>query len=217
LPDLVVIAGPNGAGKSTAAPFLIGERLGIAEFVNADVIAAGLSAFSPESVAIEAGRIMLRRLDELSEAGADFAFETTLGVAQFCAVDCEVAARTGIPIPSDLSLANYSPIADSWALYDNSSVARLIARREPDRIAEIVDMETLAMIERIREAREERAVRYETAIKREGFAGVPIAEITKSLQAAGQSAWRRHKALGHPIVIWRDGKVVTVPPEEIGP
>ena len=55
MPDLVIIAGPNGAGKSTAAPFLIGERLGIAEFVNADVIAAGLSAFAPESVAIEAG------------------------------------------------------------------------------------------------------------------------------------------------------------------
>ena len=51
MPDLVVIAGPNGAGKSTAAPLLIGKRLGIAEFVNADVIAAGLAAFSPESVA----------------------------------------------------------------------------------------------------------------------------------------------------------------------
>jgi len=78
VPELVVLAGPNGAGKSTAAPRLLGERLRIAEFVNADVIAAGLSGFAPERVAIEAGRIMLRRLEGLAQAGADFAFETTL-------------------------------------------------------------------------------------------------------------------------------------------
>jgi predicted ABC-type ATPase len=83
LPDLVVIAGPNGAGKSTAAPLLIGGRLRVAEFVNADVIAAGLSAFSPESVAVQAGRLMLKRLDELAGAGADFAFETTLASRSF--------------------------------------------------------------------------------------------------------------------------------------
>lgn len=62
---------------------LIAERLGIAEFVNADVIAAGLSAFAPESVAIKAGRIMLRRLGELAASGADFAFETTLASRSF--------------------------------------------------------------------------------------------------------------------------------------
>ena len=71
MPNPVVIDGPNGAGKFTAAPLLIGKRLGIAEFVNADVIAAGRSAFSPESVAFEAGRIMLKRLDDLAASGAD--------------------------------------------------------------------------------------------------------------------------------------------------
>jgi predicted ABC-type ATPase len=55
VPNIVVIAGPNGAGKSTSAPRLLGERLKIAEFVNADVIAAGLSAFDPERVALKAG------------------------------------------------------------------------------------------------------------------------------------------------------------------
>ncbi len=68
VPDLVVIAGPNGARKSTSEPRRIGCKLGIVEFVNADVIAAGLSAHAPESVAIEAGRIMLKRLDELADA-----------------------------------------------------------------------------------------------------------------------------------------------------
>ena len=45
--------------------------------------------------------------------------------------------------------------------------------------------------------------------------GVPVSAITEALRQASLDAWRRHKALGHPIVIWRDGKVVTVPPEEI--
>lgn len=78
MPNLVVLAGPNGAGKSTAAPKLLHEFLGIEEFVNADVIARGLSAFNPEGAAIEAGRIMLRRLRELAARRVDFAFETTL-------------------------------------------------------------------------------------------------------------------------------------------
>lgn len=74
----MVIAGPNGAGKTTAAPRLLHAGVGIDAFVNADVIAKGLSGFSPDSAAFEAGRIMLRRLDELAANGSDFAFESTL-------------------------------------------------------------------------------------------------------------------------------------------
>lgn len=76
--QLVIIAGPNGAGQSTLAPLLLRDWLGLMEFVNADTIASGLSAFHPESAAIEAGRIMLRRLHELAAKGESFAFETTL-------------------------------------------------------------------------------------------------------------------------------------------
>lgn len=78
MPDIIVIAGPNGAGKSTLAPHLLRDKLGIFEFVNADTIAQGLSAFAPESVAIEAGRVMLHRLIELAGQHKDFSFETTL-------------------------------------------------------------------------------------------------------------------------------------------
>lgn len=77
MPELVVIAGPNGAGKSTLAPHLLRDRLGIFEFVNADTIAQGLSAFAPESAAIEAGRVMLDRLNDLAERKKEFSFETT--------------------------------------------------------------------------------------------------------------------------------------------
>ena len=77
-PQLVVIGGPNGSGKSTAAPRLLRDTLNLVEFVNADAIAAGLSGFRPESAAIQAGRVMLRRLRQLASKREDFAFESTL-------------------------------------------------------------------------------------------------------------------------------------------
>jgi predicted ABC-type ATPase len=83
LPHVVVIAGPNGAGKSTIAPVLLQEVLGIETFVNADVIAKGLSAFAPEKVAIQAGKIMLEQLHRLASQKETFAFETTLASRTF--------------------------------------------------------------------------------------------------------------------------------------
>jgi predicted ABC-type ATPase len=59
-PGVVVLGGPNGAGKSTAAPRLLRGSLKVEEFVNADTLAQGLSAFRPEDAALEAGRIMAR-------------------------------------------------------------------------------------------------------------------------------------------------------------
>jgi predicted ABC-type ATPase len=84
-PAIVVLAGPNGAGKSTAAPFLLRDALAVTEFVNADRIAQGLSAFNPDAVAMEAGRLMLARLEELARRRATFAFETTLASRSFAA------------------------------------------------------------------------------------------------------------------------------------
>ncbi len=83
MPTVVILAGPNGAGKSTAAPTVVAELLAIGAFVNADTIARGLSAFDSESVAMQAGRIMLQRLHELATQRADFAFETTLASRSF--------------------------------------------------------------------------------------------------------------------------------------
>src|SRR4051794_12782387 len=77
-PQAIAIAGPNGAGKTTLAPYLIRDEYGLMEYVNADSIAMGLAAFGPESVAFEAGRIMLRRIRSLAEQSLSFAFETTL-------------------------------------------------------------------------------------------------------------------------------------------
>ena len=82
-PRIVILAGPNGAGKTTVSKHVLTDVFEIDEFVNADRIAAGLSAFAPESVAFEAGRIMLRRIDSLLDQSKSFAFETTLSSKSF--------------------------------------------------------------------------------------------------------------------------------------
>jgi len=81
--NLYIIAGCNGAGKTTASFTILPEILNCREFVNADEIARGLSPFQPEKVAIEAGRIMLKRINELLQNGKNFAFETTLATKSY--------------------------------------------------------------------------------------------------------------------------------------
>jgi predicted ABC-type ATPase len=81
--NLYIIAGCNGAGKTTTSFTILPDVLDCKEFVNADEIAKGLSPFQPESVAFEAGRIMLTRIQELIEKGESFSFETTLSAKSY--------------------------------------------------------------------------------------------------------------------------------------
>lgn len=83
MPKLYIISGCNGAGKTTASYTVLPDLLECREFVNADEIARGLSPFNPESVAIEAGRLMLGRIEELLAGHTDFAFETTLATRSY--------------------------------------------------------------------------------------------------------------------------------------
>ena len=162
-PRVVIFAGPNGAGKSTHADAIL-AALGIDTFVNADYIARGLSGRNTDAVAFEAGRIMLRRLRQLSEAKTDFAFESTLSsrtfatflqalkrqgyvvaIYYFSLANAQLAIRRvklrvalgGHDVPPDVvrrrfgrSLNNffnlYLPLADEWALFDNSSAVQAI-------------------------------------------------------------------------------------------
>ena len=78
MPNLYIIAGCNGSGKTTASYTVLPEMLNCEEFINADEIARGLSPFNPDKVAIEAGRIMLRKINDFINKKYDFAFETTL-------------------------------------------------------------------------------------------------------------------------------------------
>jgi predicted ABC-type ATPase len=116
-PRVIVLAGPNGAGKSTSAARLLRGALGVDEFVNADVIAQGLSRFAPERVAMAAGRIMMRRLKELAAARASFAFETTL------------ASRSFAPWLADLKAAGYRVhLVFLWLPSAEVAVARVAER-----------------------------------------------------------------------------------------
>jgi len=74
---VVIIAGPNGAGKTTFAREFLPFEAGCPIFINADLIAAGLSPFNPEAAAFHAGRLMLAEIDRHATEGHSFAFETT--------------------------------------------------------------------------------------------------------------------------------------------
>lgn len=78
MPNLYIISGCNGSGKTTASYAMFPEMLDCKEFINADEIAKGLSPFQPEKASIEAGRLMLTRMEEMLKAREDFAIETTL-------------------------------------------------------------------------------------------------------------------------------------------
>lgn len=159
-PQVFVIAGPNGAGKSTLAPYVLRDAFGVSEFVNADTIALGLSAFSPESVTFAAGRIMLARLADLARARQSFAFETTLATRSYAAFVAglrregyefqllylalrspelavervrsrvrlgghnvaETVVRRRFHSGARNFLRLYRPLADTWGMYDNSTL-----------------------------------------------------------------------------------------------
>ena len=78
LKKILIIAGPNGAGKTTFARDFLPAEAKTLRFINADLIAAGLAPFNPESASFKAGRLMLEEIDECVDAGHSFAFETTL-------------------------------------------------------------------------------------------------------------------------------------------
>ena len=115
-PRVVIFAGPNGAGKSTHADAIL-AALGIETFVNADYIARGLSGRNTDAVNFEAGRIMLKRLRQLADAGADFAFESTL------------SSRTFAPFLRALKAQGYSVAIYYFALTNVQLAVRRIKLR----------------------------------------------------------------------------------------
>ena len=157
-PRCIIIAGPNGAGKTTFAHEFLPHDAGIIHFVNADLIASGLSPLRPELAAIAAGRLFLSELNRLANLRVDFAFETTLSGLGYLKhlrrwktagyniqiiflylssprlALCRIAARVkqGGHHVSRAEVTRrfargwqnfqtaYRPLADMWAVYDNS-------------------------------------------------------------------------------------------------
>ncbi len=166
-PRCIVIAGPNGAGKTTFARDYLPGIARLIHFVNVDLIAAGISPLRPELAAIAAGRMVLRELNRLVDARADFAFESTLSGLHYAKRLEEwkhrgyliemVYIRLASPKLAISRIASrvkqgghdvrridvirrfkrgwtnflnvYQPLADHWAIYENSeSTPRLLER-----------------------------------------------------------------------------------------
>ena len=168
-PRCVIIAGPNGAGKTTFACEYLPNEAGMLHFVNADLIAAGLSPLKPKLAMLAAGRLMLREIDRLASARESFAFESTLSGRSylsrirrwkasgyrieilFLKLDspnlalARIRARVkqgGHPVPrADVLrrferswrnfLHQYRPLADAWAIYDNSGHHHYLLEQGP--------------------------------------------------------------------------------------
>jgi predicted ABC-type ATPase len=167
-PRCIVVAGPNGAGKTTFAREYLPEFARVVHFVNADLIAGGLSPLKPELAAIAAARMVLREIDRLAADRTDFAFETTFSGLTYVR-RMESWKRAGYRIEIvylrldsvQLALrrvaarvrqgghhvlrrdvirrfkrgwANfetvYRPMAESWAVYDNSGATPLLLERK---------------------------------------------------------------------------------------
>ena len=165
----VVIAGPNGAGKTTFARTYLTQDTAIVHFINADLIASGLSPLRPQLAAVAAGRLVLAEIERLASSAADFAFESTLSGSTYLrrfealkgrgyrlesvylqlassdlALD-RVAARHkqgGHSVPAadvirrftrswDNFQKLYKPMADTWAVYDNSADSPRLIEKGP--------------------------------------------------------------------------------------
>lgn len=219
--------------------------MGIDAFANADVIAQGLAGFNPESAAFEAGRIMLRRLGELARGRQDFAFESTLPGRSAARLLQDLIRRGydvhiyylwlpspeasvarvhrrvetgGHDVPEPVirrrfwrGLSNsdrlYRPIATTWRLYDASAAGRpLIAHGTGTG-------EPVVLVGDPKADRGEhmnpRRVRDIESILRDGTA------IDRAMVAASRRAILKHRQLGIPLVIWRDGQVAEVDPETV--
>ena len=139
MPKLYIIAGCNGAGKTTASYTVLPEMLGCREFVNADEIAKGLSPFNPESVAIEAGRLMLQRMDDLLSEQAIERVATRVSEGGHNIPSDVIRRRYANGIKNLTTL--YTPICDYWIIYDNSVADGIhkVAWGVKDEIKEIVD------------------------------------------------------------------------------
>jgi predicted ABC-type ATPase len=165
----IVIAGPNGAGKTTFARQFLTEEEGIMHFVNADLIATGLSPLHPERAARAAGRLLLSELDRLIKTRESFALESTLSGRTYVDLlrrmkrsgyriemvflklgsvelaikrvahrvklgghhvpEADVRRRYQRGWPNFATL--YRPLADAWAVYENSGSLPVLLERHP--------------------------------------------------------------------------------------
>jgi predicted ABC-type ATPase len=245
MPNVFVIAGPNGAGKSTSAPELLSGVRRVAEFVNADVIQkeegiseiqAGRRTLERLNALAEAGmdmafettlasQLLLPRIRRMQASGYAFHLCFFWLPSADMAVR-RVAARVasgGHHIPEDVirrryerGLDNffnhYSSVADAWTLFDNTArTARRIAWRD---VGDNVRVEDNRLWDQLMTRHmKPRAEEEQVAAPPEKL--WTSEDLLEAANRAVRAALKRHKERGESVVQWRDGKIVTLTPEEI--
>ena len=116
-PIIVLLGGPNGAGKTTGALSILPQELGIVHFVNADLIARGLSPLDPALADFDAARLMLRRMHDLRDRRENFAVETTL------------ASESLVPFLRECKMTGYKTRLIYVALDNPETAVRRVAVR----------------------------------------------------------------------------------------
>lgn len=208
------MAGPNGAGKSTIAYVLLQEVLETHTFVNADTIARGLSAFAPEKVAIQAGKIMLEQLHRLASQHETFAFETTL------------ASRTFAPFLKNLKADGYTVSLLFLYLESPELAIKRVAQRvcsgghavsEAD-IRRRFELGLYNLEHLYKPLADDWSVWNTSTFSpsvRESKNDSTIQKTLRVFQKATRQALERHKRLGESVAVWQDGKVVILEPKDI--
>ena len=244
-PRVILISGPNGAGQSTSAPTLLRGVFDVSHFVNADAIARGLSELAPESVALEAGRVMLMRLDALAAARESFAFETTLASRTFAPrIRSLVAAGYDFyliylwVVSPELSILRIQGrVRDGGHYVDDHTVRQRYSRglRNPSTSTALLRPAGSCMTRAGRPApnwsRRARARRRPSFgrtcgsrfVRRQDMTRVDLqhvrpaegSRIDEALVRAVRRDMAKHKRLGLPIAVWQEGKAVWLAAELI--
>lgn len=210
-PNLYVVAGPNGAGKSTFARLFLPEYADCREFVNADLIAAGLSPFNPESLAIQAGKLMLERIEALAEARVDFGLETTL------------AGKSWVPLLQRFRERGYRlHIFFLWipgpALARIEERVRAGGHSVPEEVVRRRFRRGIRNFSQVYTPLVDLALTLDNSDRRavQGMdTGLPeiAVKASEALGKAVESAIAEHWRNGRPVYVWRDEQVVALYPD----
>jgi predicted ABC-type ATPase len=245
MPNFFLIAGPNGAGKSTSAPEVLSGVRRVAEFVNADVIQKerGVSEIEAGRITLErladlgearkdmafestlASHMLLPRIRRLQAAGYQFHLFFFWLPSADMAVE-RVAARVraeGHHIPEEVirrryerGLENffnrYSPAADSWILYNNTGRRAIPVASQAFGARLVVEDNPLwnRLVSRYMKPKAEEP--QGATVARQPWT---VEEVTEAVNRAVTAALKRHKERGESVVVWRDGRIVWLKPEEI--
>jgi predicted ABC-type ATPase len=209
-PSVYVVAGPNGAGKSTFAKRFLPDYADCREFVNADLIAAGLSPFNPEGQAIQAGRLMLERIEGLARQKIDFGFETTL------------AGRSWLPLLHKLRKQGYRlKMFFLWLPSPELAISRVEGRV---RAGGHFVSEAVVRRRFVRGSRNFFEIYQQTVdgwlicgnsgaepcIQGENGFSMISGKAQQAMQEAVKAAIAEHWRAGRPVYIWRDEQVMAL-------